>query len=32
MWTTTDILMVTQYVRYNKQINGDTISLVQQTV
>jgi len=32
MWGTADSLMVTQYVPYRIQFNGDTIFGVQQTV
>jgi len=32
MCGTADSLMVTQYVRYSRQFNGDTICWVQQTV
>jgi len=32
MWGTADSLMVTQYVGYSRQFNGDTICAVQQTV
>jgi len=31
MWGTSDSLMVTQYVPYSRQFNGDTICAVQQT-
>jgi len=32
MCGTADSLMVTQYVRYNRQLKGDTTRAVQQTV
>jgi hypothetical protein len=32
MCGTADSLMVTQYVRYSREFNGDTICAVQQTV
>jgi len=32
MWGTADSLMVTQYVGYSRQFNGDTMCGVQQTV
>jgi len=32
MCGTADSLMVTQYVRYSRQFNGDTICAVQQAV